>query len=284
MKWLAHAISKTNILNLGKNFKYYFVALQNKKLINFYNGGFMSTYITAERISYFISVLQKNGKSFNTISAYSRNINKLVEFLKNSELSATQMINYKNWLYGRGFKKRTVNAYLAAANYFCEVMGWHGMKASLEPLDYDELQNHMDISIANYNKLLYTALQNNKERLAMMVQVLCHTDLRFCELGLLTTDILEKGYVEVTRRNKKIKIMIPVILIEDLNAYVRYKGIIKGIIFRTKNGSPVNRSNFCKDLKKICILAGIDENIGSIQRVKNVVLGSYPYHKLKYKN
>ena len=149
----------------------------------------MSTYITAERISYFISVLKKNGKSPNTISSYSRNINKLAGFLKNSELSAVQMDNYKNWLNGKGFKKRTVNVYLAAANYFCEVMGWHGMKVKLEPLEYDELQNHMGISLVNYNKLVYTALQNDKERLAMMIQVLCHTDLRFCELGLLTTEI-----------------------------------------------------------------------------------------------
>lgn len=244
----------------------------------------MSTYITAERISYFISVLKKNGKSPNTISSYSRNINKLAGFLKNSELSAVQMDNYKNWLNGKGFKKRTVNVYLAAANYFCEVMGWHGMKVKLEPLEYDELQNHMGISLVNYNKLVYTALQNDKERLAMIIQVLCHTDLRFCELGLLTTDILDTGYVEVTRKNKKIKVIIPVMLIEDLNVYVYNKGIVNGIIFRTKNGSPVNRSNFCKDLKKICILAGINEDMGSIQHVKNVVLDSYPYHKLKCKN
>ncbi len=223
----------------------------------------MSTYITAERISYFISVLEKNGKSANTISSYSRNINKLAGFLKNSELSAVQMANYKDWLNGQGFKKRTVNAYLAAANYFCEVMGWHNMKVKLESLEYDEMQNHMGISLVNYNKLVYTAMQNDKERLAMMIQVL---------------------YVEVTRKNKKIKIIIPVMLIEDLNAYVYNKGIVNGIIFRTKNGSPVNRSNFCKDLKKICILAGINEDMGSIQHVKNVVIDTYPYHKLKYKN
>lgn len=54
-----------------------------------------------------------------------------------------------------------------------------------------------------------------------------------------------------------------------------------GVIFRTKNGSLVNRSNFCKDLRKTCIMAGIDENTGSIQHVKNVVIDGYPYYILK---
>lgn len=241
----------------------------------------MSAYITSDRLSDFYSALQKDNKSLNTISTYSRNINKLVCFLNGSELSIEQMKAYKNWLSEKGLKQRTINAYLAAANYFCEVMGWHQMKVQLEPLNYEEVHKSMCISLINYNKLVYTALQNNNERLAMMVQVLCYTDLRFCELNLLTVDVLEKGIVEVTRKNKKIKILIPDMILEDLKVYVKHEKIITGIIFRTKNGSLVNRSNFCKDLKKFCILAGVDENAGSIQHVKNVIIDNYSYYELK---
>lgn len=177
----------------------------------------MSAYITSDRLSYFISILNRNGKSENTISSYSRNINKLVSFLNGSELSIEKMKAYKNWLKKKGFKHRTINAYLAAANYFCEVMGWHEMKIQLESLDYEELRKPMSISLTDYNKLVYTALQNDNERLAMMVQVLCHTDLRFCELSFLTVDALEKGSIEVIRKNRKIKILIPDMILEDLN-------------------------------------------------------------------
>ena len=228
-------------------------------------------------LSCFVSILKNNGKSSNTISAYSRNINKLVNFLNGSELSARQMELYKCWLKSEGFKRRTVNAYLAAANYFCEVMGWQDMKVPLEQLDYNEIHKHMCISLVNYNKLIYTALQNDNERLAMMVQVLSHTDLRFCELGLLTVDALEAGFIYTERKKRKIKIIIPEMILEDLNIYVKHNQIINGVIFRTKNGSLVNRSNFCKDLRRICIMAGIDENSGSIQHVKNVVMDGYPY-------
>lgn len=241
----------------------------------------MSIYITPDMLSCYITTLKNNGKSANTISAYSRSINKLVHFLNGSELSARQMELYKDWLKSKGFKQRTVNAYLAAANYFCEVMGWQDMKVPLEQLDYNERHKPMCISLVNYNKLVYTALQNDNERLAMMVQVLCHTDLRFCELGLLTVEALETGVVYVQRKNHEIKITIPGMILDDLNIYAKHNGIINGVIFRTKNGSLVNRSNFCKDLRKTCVMAGIDENTGSIQHVKNVVMDGYPYYGLK---
>ena len=231
----------------------------------------MSTYITSKQISYFISVLQKTGKSDNTITSYSRNIKKLVIFLDGSELSKLQMLEYKKWLQDKGFKNRTINTYIAAANYFCEIMQWQDMKLKLEPIKYEELQEHRNISPENYKKLVYTALQNDKERLAMIIQVLCHTDLRFCELNKLTVETLKDGFIEIIRKKQKIKLEIPKIIIRDLLEYTKHEGIISGVVFRTKIGNTINRSNFRRELKKLCIMAGIEEEAGSIQCVKNVV-------------
>lgn len=243
----------------------------------------MSAYITSKQISYFISVLQKTGKSDNTITSYSRNINKLALFLNGSELSKLQMQEYKKWLQDKGFKSRTINAYIAAANYFCEIMQWQDMKLKLEPLGYEELQEHRQISQENYKKLVYTALQNDKERLAMMIQVLCHTDLRFCELNKLTVEALNKGFVEIIRKKQKIKLEIPDMLITDLLEYMEHEHIISGMVFKTKNGNAINRSNFRRELKKLCTEAGIIEEAGSIQCVKNVVLDNYPYFRINNK-
>lgn len=242
---------------------------------------FMPAYITSKQISYFISVLQKTGKSNNTIISYSRNIKKLVLFLNGSELSKPQMLEYKKWLQDKGFKSRTINAYIAAANYFCEIMNWQDMKLKLEPLEYEELQEHRQISPENYKKLVYTALQNDKERLAMMIQVLCHTDLRFCELDKLTIGALKDGSIEVIRKKKNIKLQIPDMIVKDLLKYAEHEHITSGVVFKTKNGNTINRSNFRRELKKLCVEAGIGEEAGSIQCVKNVVLDVYPYLNLK---
>lgn len=241
----------------------------------------MSKYITPDRILDFTLYMQKQNWSANTVSSYSINIKKLELFLNGSELSKDQMLSYKQWLVSQGFKKHTVNAYLAAANYFCEVMGWQDMKVILEPVKaYDIEKGKQQISLSDYKKLVYTAFQNGNYRLAMILQILCHMDLRFCELDKLTVGAVEAGCIEVVRKNKKIKIEIPDIICEDLKKYIKKEKIVSGIIFCTRNGNGINRSNFCKELRKLCILAGVDEEVGSIQHIKNVVLDSYPYFGL----
>lgn len=241
----------------------------------------MSTYITPNRILDFTLVLKRENRSSNTVKSYTTNIQKLELFLDGAELSKKQMLSYKEWLKKKGFKQRTINAYLAAANHFCDVMGWQDMKVVLDPLPFEEETEEKTISSENYKKLVYTALQNDKERLAMMIQVLCHMDLRFCELELLTVEAVNKGFVEVTRKHRNKKIYVPDMIAEDLHTFAKHEGIKSGILFRTKNGSPVDRSNFRKDVKKLCALAGVLEELGSIQHIKNVVLDSYPYYGLR---
>lgn len=242
----------------------------------------MSTNITKNRILDFTISLQVQHRSVNTIASYTTNIQKLELFLDGAELSKEQMLAYKQWLSEQGFKQRTINAYLAAANQFCDVMGWQEMKVVLDPLERDdESKTQKQISSSNYKKLVYTALQNHKERLAMMIQVLCHMDLRFCELEKLTMESLEEGGVWVIRRHRNKKIEIPNNILKDLRTYTSHEQILSGIIFRTGKGSPVDRSNFRKDIKKLCALAGVDEDLGSIQHIKHVVIDEYPYYGLK---
>ncbi|MCI8378521.1 MAG: site-specific integrase [Lachnospiraceae bacterium] len=241
----------------------------------------MSTNITKNRILDFTISLQIQHRSPNTITSYTTNIQKLELFLNGAELSKEQMLAYKQWLSDQGFKKRTINAYLTAANQFCDVMGWQEMKVVLEPIEPDGTRDEKkQISSSNYKKMVYTALQNDKERLAMMIQVLCHMDIRFCELEKLTIEALSEGGIHTVRKHKDVRIEIPKVILEDLRTYAAHEQITSGIIFRTNKGSPVDRSNFRKDMKKLCVLAGVEEEFGSIQHVKHVVLDEYPYYRL----
>ena len=241
----------------------------------------MSTHITKNRILDFTVSMKIQQRSANTINSYTTNIQKLELFLRGAELTKEQMLLYKQWLSAQGFKQSTVNAYLAAANYFCDAMGWADMKVALDPVGTeDTVKNKKQISSSNYKKLVFTALQNDKERLAMMIQVLCHMDLRFCELDKLTVETLECGKVDVERKHRHKEIEIPGIIKNDLYTYALHEQITSGIIFCTSKGTPVDRSNFRKDIKKLCILAGIEEEFGSIQHIKHVVLDEYPYYGL----
>ena len=107
-------------------------------------------------------------------------------------------------------------------------------------------------------------------------------------VGLATVAIVS-GYVptisnivmaETIQGDTTKEIEIPDIIKEDLYTYALHEQITSGIIFRTSNGSPVDRSNFRKDIRKLCVLAGIEEGFYSIQHIKHVVLDEYPYYRL----
>ncbi len=242
----------------------------------------MSAKITNKQLEDFENILLIQKKSPNTIQSYLINIKKLISFLNGADLSAEKMYEYKGWLIGKGFKTRTVNAYLATANFFCETTGHPEMKVSLISLEYEDSHKKSQISSADYKKLVFTALQNEQNRLAMMIQVLCLIDIRFNELSELTIDALNKGYIVVSRgKRNSIYIELPERVISDLKKYAGQEQIVSGIIFRTENGNLVDRSNFRKDIKKLCVLAGVEEEFGSIQHIKNVVIDEYPYFGLK---
>lgn len=239
----------------------------------------MDREITTERVAQFREHLIKDGKSHNTIQKYMGDFQKLIEFMDGEELSAQTMAEYKEWLETKDYKRRSINSYLAAANKFCEIMGWTEMKVPgirLKLEDYDTKAKHISVSV--YRKLVSTARRYDMEDVAMIIQVLCHMDIRFIELKLLTVAALKKGYVEVKRKGTTCASYLPDVVKQDLERYSIQYEIISGIIFRTKNGNPIDRSNFSKKLKYICELANVDPDGVSINKMKKPdVEDYYPY-------
>ena len=239
----------------------------------------MGREITTERITQFKENLVNNGKSANTIQKYMGDFHKLTYFLDGQELSGEKMSAYKEWLVNKNYKKRSVNSYLNIANKFCDVMGWRDMKVSLIRLeleDYDTGGKHITASV--YRRLVNTAKQHDMEDVAMLIQVLCHMDLRFIELEQLTVSALQLGYVEVKRKGSVCAAYLPEMIRKDLELYASKRGIVSGIIFRTRNGNVVDRSNFLKKLKYLCELADVDAGKVSINRLKKPdVEDYYPY-------
>lgn len=84
----------------------------------------------------------------------------------------------------------------------------------------------------------------------MIIQVLYHINLRFCELDKFTIEALKNDSIEIIRN---IKLEIPDMIVKDLLKYTKHKYIISEIIFRIKNIDMINHSNF------LCTEAGIEE-------------------------
>jgi len=55
-------------------------------------------------------------------------------------------------------------------------------------------------------------------------------------------------------------VMMPDLLCKALKHYLKEQGIVKGSVFVSKNGRPLDRSNIWKMLKSLCKSAGVSKD------------------------
>ena len=181
------------------------------------------------------------------------------------------------------YKKRSVNTIVVSTRAFCHTMGWddlHISGYSLELTERKSMDKH--ISRSDYQKLVTTALARKDYRMAMIIQTLCHMDIRYSELEGLTVEAVRKGVVTVTRRKKTFNMEIPQYLAESLLLYADKSGVTNGVIFSTATGRPVDRSNIWREVKMHCLRAGLDDSRINMQKLKMpLVRDYYPFYPME---
>lgn len=209
-------------------------------------------YITDHFIENFLAYLAQEEKSSGTIQSYRRGLKKLLAYARGKQLDRNLMMKYKEMLWLKGYRAKTINVFLAAANSFLKYMGWEEARVKACRVQREAFREEKrDLSRQEYKKLLETAKQRGKERLYYMMKTLYSTGARVSELVYITVDSLLEGYAEI-RCKGKIRILIfPDQLKRELLQYSKRRKITKGIIFRTRSGKPVDRSNLWKEMKRV---------------------------------
>lgn len=208
----------------------------------------------------FKQALYEDEKSNSTIKKYLRDIKKLREFLGGRELNKELLIKYKEELENCGeFKISSVNSFLAAANHFCEVMGWGGLKIKMLKVQRDTFcPENKELTKKEYKCLIDTAMKRGDERLALIMQTLGSTVIRISELKYITVESLKSGMADIYNKGKMRKILYPSDLQKVLKEFVFKMKIKCGAIFCTGSGRAVDRSNVWKAMKNLCMHAGVD--------------------------
>jgi len=207
--------------------------------------------ITEYLIENFLLHLAQEEKSNGTVQSYRRGLKKLMVFVKGRKLDRKLMIEYKDMLWAQGYKAKTINVFLAAANSFLNYMGWEEAKVKTCCVQKEAFrEENRDLSKEEYKKLLDAAKQMGKERLYYIMKTLYLTGARVSELMYITVDSLLKGHAQIRCKGKTRMLIFPSQLKKELLQYIRRNQIAKGIIFRTRNGRPVDRSNLWKEMKR----------------------------------
>ena len=114
-----------------------------------------------------------------------------------------------------------------------------------------------ELTRAEYMALVRVAEQKKNERLSLVVQTICGTGIRVSELQSITVEAVRKGEAVVSCKGKTRKIFIVKALQKKLLRYAAEQKICSGIIFVTKSGKPLDRSNIWREMKSLCKQAGV---------------------------
>ncbi len=217
--------------------------------------------VTNKLVEKFREYLYEEEKSNATVSKYICDIKKLKEYANGRELDKRLVVSYKEHLQNKGcYKSGSINSFLVAANCFFQFMGWNDLKIKTIKVQKKAfMPNNMDLSKAEYKKLVAAAEKSGKVQLAMLIQTLCAIGLRVSELAFITVKSVNEGVVTVYCKGKERQILIPKALQIKLLYYIHKNGTKYGLVFCTRSGKAINRSNIWREMKSLCQEAGVEE-------------------------
>lgn len=202
--------------------------------------------------------LYEEEKSGATIEKYMRDIRKFYEFLgEDKNISKERVLKFKESLTGK-YEKISANSILAAVNGFLQYYGYGECRVKAYKIQRQMfIKEGRELSKEEYQALVKEARKENNELLDLIMQTICSTGIRISELKSITIQTLEQGFACISCKGKDRVIMLERMLRKLLLKYCKRNKIVSGCVFVTRNGTPVNRSNVWKQMKRLCAGAGV---------------------------
>ena len=214
--------------------------------------------ITAKMIAEFKEHLILEERSVVTIQKYIRDVNAFMAYAQNSAISKEIVIAYKKYLQ-EDYAVRSVNSMLASINSLFVFLGWHDLKVKALKLQQQVYcPEEKELTKAEYTRLCKVAQRRHNERLNLILQTICGTGIRVSELQFITVEAVKCGEAVVSCKAKTRSVFIVKELKQKLLRYAAEQNIKSGMIFVTRMGKPISRTNIWREMKALCVEANVN--------------------------
>ena len=204
----------------------------------------------------FYNYLIQEEKSTATVEKYFRDARAFLIFAGQTAVTKEMVMAYKESLIEKEYAVRSINSMLASLNSLLDFLGWGDCKVkSLKIQRQIYCNEERELTKAEYLRLLEASRKQPK--LNLLMQTICSTGIRVSELKHFTVEAVRHGEIVVRCKGKTRIILIPGKLKKLLLNYAKRQGILSGMIFITKCGKPMNRSNIWSQMKKLCEAAEV---------------------------
>lgn len=218
--------------------------------------------LTADIIEDFRKNLELQEKSTSTIEKYIRDVKAFSVYAENAAITKEKVIAYKKYLRNN-YAVRSVNSMLASINSLFNSLEWHDLKVkSLKLQQQVFCSEDRELTKAEYARLCKTAKRKKNKRLNLILQTICGTGIRVSELQYITVEAAKQGEAVVNCKAKTRSVFIVKELKQKLLRYAAEQNIKSGMIFVTRAGKPISRTNIWREMKALC--AEADVNPGKV--------------------
>lgn len=212
--------------------------------------------LSESSISAFQEYLKQEEKSAATMEKYLRDVRAFSAFVGQVIVTKELVMAYKQRLIEKEYAVRSINSMISSLNSLLTFLGWSDCKVkSLKMQRQIYRSEEKELTKAEYMQLLEAS--KNQSQLKLVMQTICGTGIRVSELRHFTVEAVRCGEIVVRCKGKTRTILIPGKLKKLLLDYAKKNSISSGMIFITKNGKPLDRSNIWAQMKKLCKTAGI---------------------------
>ncbi len=216
------------------------------------------TRINLTTVRKFEAYLVLQEKSRATVEKYVRDASAFAEYTGDAEITKETVIAYKEHLM-KNHAVRSVNSYLASLNSLFAFLNRADLKVKSIKLQRQIFcPEDRELTREEYRRLCKAAADNHNERLHVMLQTICGTGIRVSELQFITVEAARQGKAVVSLKGKTRSVFIVNELKKKLLAYAGKQNIKTGMIFVTRTGKPLNRTNIWREMKALCAAADVN--------------------------
>ena len=214
--------------------------------------------MTAQKIREYCKWLEHCERSRDTIQRYAYHLTNFMEFANNRPVRKEMVVCWKSILR-ENMAPVTVNGALAALNGFFKFWSWQDCKTKFLKITRNAFYpESRELSKQEYQRLVKTAAESGKERICLVLETICSSGIRVSELPYITVEAAGKGQAEVDCKGRIRTVLLTKRLCKVLLDYAGKKGIERGMIFVTRSGRALDRSNIWREMKALGLEAGVD--------------------------
>ena len=215
--------------------------------------------LTAERIAAYGRYLKQEERTPATLEKYLRDVRAFSLWLDGEAVTREAVTGWKDRLLAERRAPSTVNAALSALNGLFRFLGWEGCRARFVKVQRRLFRDPArELTRPDYERLIATARELGKERLALVMETICATGVRVSEVRYLTVEAVQRGRAEISLKGKVRVILIPTKLARKLLKYAKKNKTASGEIFLAGNGKSLSRRQIWAEMKRLCVRAGVE--------------------------